>query len=130
MKFIKGYDAFNDFLIESLGWKPGEEHLVQLKDCRDFALMANPKKGLLVAPDVCRCIKAPSNPYYDHDFAATHAIDLLTVRGACPHDLLAYVCENGWLPDARFPDSDDTDLVRRFHDFISRCYLQLYYRGD
>lgn len=130
VKFLKGYDAFNEFLIDSLGWKPGEEHLVQLKDCRDFALMANPEKGLLVAPDVCRCIKAPSNPFYEHEYAVSHAIDLLTIRGACPHDLLSYVCEHGWLPDARFPDSDDTALVERFHDFISRCYLQLYYRGD
>lgn len=130
VKFIKGYEALNEFLIEHLGWEPGEEHLSQLKGCPDFALMANPQKGLLVAPDVCRCIKAPSNPYYEYEYAKAHAIELLTVRGACPHDLLAYICERGWLPDASFPGSDDYGLVARFHDFISRCYLQLYYRGD
>ncbi|MDE7096843.1 MAG: DUF3843 family protein, partial [Muribaculaceae bacterium] len=128
--FIKGYHEFNGFLINHLGWKPGEEHLSQLKDCRDFVLMSNPDTGLLVAPDICRCIKAPTNPFYDSDYASSHAIDLLTIRGRCPHDLLEYVCEKGWLPDAKFPDSDDTSLVARFHDFISRCYLQLYYRGD
>ena len=128
--FIKGYGEFNDFLIDNLGWKPGEEHLAQLKDCQDFVLMANPKRGLLVAPDICRCIKSPYNPMYEADYAATHAIELLTVRGRCPHDLLAYICEKGWLPDAVFPGSGDHALVSRFHDFISRCYLQLYYRGD
>ncbi len=128
--FIDGYEAFNNFLIEHLGWKPGEEHLAQLKGCRDFVLMANPKKGLLVAPDICRCIKAPANDLYDAGYAATHAIELLTERGMCPHDLLSYICEKGWLPDAVFPDSDDHELVARFHDFIARCYLQLYYRGD
>lgn len=128
--FIEGYDAFNEFLIKHLGWTPGEEHLVQLKECRDFVLMANPKKGLLVAPDICRCIKAPANPMYDADFASDHAIGLLTQRGRCPHDLLSYICGKGWLPDAVFPGSDDHDLVARFHDFIARCYLQLYYRGD
>lgn len=130
VKFIEGYSDFNRFLIDGLGWKEGEEHLSQLKDCRDFALMVNPSKGLLVAPNVCRCIKSPLNPYYDHDYAAEHAIELLTERGTCPHDLLAYVCENNWLPDAVFPGSYDHELVGRFHDFIARCYLQLYYRGD
>ncbi|MDE6523261.1 MAG: DUF3843 family protein [Muribaculaceae bacterium] len=130
VKFIEGYKNFNEFLINSLGWKAGEEHLTQLKDCRDFVLMANSQKGLLVAVDICRCIKSPLNPYYEKEFASSHAIDLLTVRGVCPHDLLAYICDKGWLPDAKFPGSNDTEIVARFHDFISRCYLQLYYRGD
>ena len=130
VKFIEGYDDFNNYLIDTLGWKPGVLHLEQLKGCRDFVLMSNPEKGLLVAPDICRCIAAPGNPSYDKAYAMEHAIELLTVRGMCPHDLLSYVCENGWLPDARFPGSDDTALTGRWHDFIARCYLQLYYRGD
>ena len=130
LAFISCYRAFNDFLIDRLGWKAGEDHLVQLKDCRAFVLMANPEKGLLVATDICRCIKAPSNPMYDAVYANSHAIELLTVRGKCPHDLLAYICGKDWLPDAVFPGSDDHVLVARFHDFIARCYLQLYYRGD
>lgn len=130
VKFIEGYKAFNEFLINQLGWKPGEEHLVQLKNYPNFVIMANPEKGLLVAPGICKCIKAPSNPMYDKEYASSHAINLLTERGECPHDLLEYICEKGWLPDAKFPGSDDTLLVARFHDFIARCYLQLYYRGD
>lgn len=128
--FLNGYAEFNDFLINHLGWKSGEEHLSQLKGCRNFVLMANPVKGLLVAPDICECVAAPANPMYDRDFADIHAIELLTVRGRCPHDLLAYICEKDWLPDAKFSGSDDASLVSRFHDFIARCYLQLYYRGD
>lgn len=130
LTFVDGYQAFNEFLIKHLGWKPGEEHLVQLKDCRDFVVMANPEKGLLVAPDICRCIKASGNGMYDKEYASVHAIELLTVRGRCPHDLLAFICRKGWLPDAVFPGSDDHALVERNHDFIARCYLQLYYRGD
>lgn len=130
LKFIKGYDAFNEYLIKVLGWKPGVRHLDQLKDCRDFVIMSNPEKGLLVAPDICRCISAPGNPYYDRAYASEHAMELLTERGACPHDLLAYVCGQDWLPDAVFPGTHDHELVARFHDFIARCYLQLYYRGD
>ncbi len=130
VKFIDGYQSLNDFLIQHLGWKSEEEHLVQLKGCKNFVLMVNPHKGLLVAPDICECIDAPSNPMYDKTYAEEHAIGLLTERGRCPHDLLSYICEKGWLPDAKFPGSEDTQLVNRFHDFIARCYLQLYYRGD
>lgn len=130
LKFIEGYDALNRYLIEVLGWKEGEEHLVQLKGHKDFILMSNPEKGLLVAVDIARCVAAPQNPLYDKKYASLHAIDLLTERGVCPHDLLSFIYENGWLPDARFPGSADTDLVYKWHDFIQRCYLQLYYRGD
>ena len=130
VKFIEGYDAFNNFLIEVLGWEPGEEHLAQLKHCRDFVLMVNPEKGLLVAPDICRCSASPENTMYNKEYAVRHAMELLTVRGRCPHDLLSYICQKGWLPDAHFPESPDHHLVSRFHDFIARCYLQLYYRGD
>ncbi len=130
LKFILGYENFNSYLINVLGWKSGEEHLAQLKGCRDFVLMTNPKKGLLVAPDICRCISAPFNALYDKEYACKHALDLLTERGVCPHDLLSYVCENGWLSDACFPGSNDIEVTQRYHDFIARCYLQLYYRGD
>lgn len=130
VKFISGYRQFNDFLIEHMGWRPGVDHLDQLKDCRDFVLMVNPGKGLLVATDICRCIAASSNHLYDKEYAQNHAMELLTERGRCPHDLLSYICEHGWLPDAHFPDSDDHEIIKTFHDFIARCYLQLYYRGD
>lgn len=130
VRFIKGYEALNRYLIDVLGWKEGEEHLSQLKDRQDFILMSNPRKGLLVAVDIARCVAAPGNDMYDKDYASAHAIDLLTGRGVCPHDLLAYLYSMEWLPDARFPGSTDTALVSRWHDFIERCYLQLYYRGD
>lgn len=130
LKFIDGYEALNRYLIDVLGWKAGEEHLAQLKGHKDFILMSNPEKGLLVATDIARCVAAPQNPFYDKQYASLHAIDLLTERGVCPHDLLAYLYEMDWLPDARFPGSDDTSFIMRWHDFIERCYLQLYYRGD
>ncbi|MDE6841912.1 MAG: DUF3843 family protein, partial [Muribaculaceae bacterium] len=71
-------------------------------------------------------------------YARTHAIDLLTERGRCPHDLLERIWHEGWLPDAVFPgDYPDEEsrvaahsLVTENHDFIARCYLQQYYRGD
>ena len=130
IKFFKGYEELNNFFINALEWGEGEEHLPQLKSNDDFVLMVDPHKGMLVAVNIARCIKAPGNPYYDKDYARSHAIDLLTQRGCCPGDLLRFIFKEGWVPDAVFPASDDTAIVEKNWDFIARCYLQEYYRGD
>lgn len=130
LQYFSEYEELNRFFIEALGWTQGEEHLNQLKQDHDFVLMVDPEKGMLLARNVARCISDPDNPLYDKNYAQDHAIDLLTERGLCPPDLLKVVCENKWLPDACFPDSDDYQLVEENSDFISRCYLQQYYRGD
>lgn len=130
LQFFAGYEELNKFFIEALGWPEGEEHLSQVKNDHDFVLMVDENKGMLLARNVARCIASPDNPLYDKEYAKSHAIDLLTERGLCPGDLLRYVCSQGWLPDAHFPGSEDYKLVEETWDFISRCYLQAYYRGD
>lgn len=130
VKTFATYDEMNAFLIEVLGWTPGENHLSQLEFDENFVLMVEPEKGLLVAKNIARSLAIPGNALYDKDHASRHAFSLLTRRGLCPGDLLRYVCSNGWLPDARFPGTDDYKLVADNWDFIARCYLELYYRGD
>ena len=130
LQFFATYEELNQFFIKALGWKEGEEHLSQVKEDRDFVLMVDPVKGMLLARNVAKCIACPDNKLYDKSYAKQHAMELLTERACCPADLLRYVNENGWLPDAHFPESDDFELVRNNWDFIARCYLQQYYRGD
>ncbi|MDE6393683.1 MAG: DUF3843 family protein [Muribaculaceae bacterium] len=130
IKFFGSYEAMNRFFIEALGWEEGVEHLAQSKGAHDYTLMVTPRKGMMMAPDIARCICAEGNPLYDRDYASTHAFGLLSERGRCPGDMLCHIINNGWLPDARFPGTDDTTLVSANQDFIARCYLQLYYRGD
>ena len=130
VKFISGYEELNKFFIEALGWAPDQEHLPQMKNERDFILMVDREKGMLLARNIARCVKAPDNPMYDKEYASTHAIELLTERGCCPADLLHCIFKHDWLPDAVFPGTDDHELVKRNRDFIARCYLQQYYRGD
>lgn len=130
IKFLENYEAFNDFVIEHLGWTAGEHHLPSLMDAENIVLMVNRYKGMLLARDICKCICLPDNPLYDKTYARDHAIELLTVRGRCPGDLLRYLFDNDALPDARFPDSEDYEAVHLNRDFISRCYLQQYYTGD
>lgn len=129
-KFFSDYDELNRFFIQALGWADNEEHLPQMKNEHDFVLLVNKEKGMLLAKNIARCIKSPDNPLYDHEYASHHAMQLLTVRGCCPVDLLHYICSNGFLPDAVFPGTNDHELVKKNRDFIARCYLQQYYRGD
>lgn len=130
VKFFGNYRELNDFFITALGWAAGEDHLPMMKHEHDFVAMVDKEKGMLVARNIARCLAAPGNPYYDRDYARTHAMDLLTERGCCPGDLLKRACSEGWLPDAVFPETDDHGLVAENWDFIARCYLQQYYRGD
>ncbi|MCH5230252.1 MAG: DUF3843 family protein [Muribaculaceae bacterium] len=130
IQFFSTYEEMNRFFIEALGWAEGEEHLNQIKNDRDFVLMVEERKGMLLARNIAKCISCPDNNLYDKEYAENHAMDLLTERGLCPGDLLRYVCSHGWLPDAHFPDTDDYKIVGETWDFISRCYLQSYYRGD
>ncbi len=128
--FFSDYDELNNFFIEALGWDKDERHLSQLENDHDFILLVNKEKGMLLAKNIAKCVASPDNPLYDREYASKHAIDLLTVRGLCPHDLLQFIHRNKWLPDASFPGSDDNRLVSENFDFIARCYLQQYYRGD
>lgn len=130
IKFLADYASLNRFFIDALGWADGEEHLPQMKNENDFILLVDKEKGMLLAKNIAKCIKAPGNDLYDEKYAREHAIELLTVRGVCPGDLLRFVCEKGWLPDASFPRTDDRKIVADNWDFIARCYLQQYYRGD
>jgi hypothetical protein BACCOPRO_03685 len=113
-----------------MGWEKGERHLDQFAGDHDFVLMVDEHKGMLLAKNIAKCIADPENPLYDWNYASGHAIELLTQRGLCPADLLKFIFANGWLPDAHFLDSENHQIVGKYHDFIARCYLQEYFRGD
>lgn len=127
IRFFSSYKSLNRFFVEVLGWSP-KEHLPELKEHHDFAILVTPERGMLIASDVCRCIAHPANPMYDKEYAKQHAFEFYTVRGRCPAHLGIYLSSNGFLPDACFPEAEDTrELVAENADFIMRCYLQHYY---
>jgi hypothetical protein len=128
IRFFATYDELNDFFISALGWDADTDHFESLRDDKDFVLLVNPEKGMLVAKNVAKCFAAPNNPLYDKAYAGAHAFECISVRGRCPADLVRYACKRGWLPDAAFPGTDDTKLVADNWDFIARCYLLKYYR--
>jgi hypothetical protein len=136
IKFFDSYESLNNFFIDSLGWERKEEHLPHLKGNDDFVLMVNNEKGMLVAKNINRCIAHPLNKSYDKNYAIKHAFELLTHRGCCPVDLLKYLIEGNYLPDAVFPNvhtkynKENIRLTSENADFIARCYLQQYYRAD
>lgn len=128
--FFDSYESLNQFFIEALGWEEGQEHLSQVKGQHDYVLMVERDKGMLMAMNVARCIACHENQLYDQNFAEKNAFSLLIMRGLCPGDLLRRIFREGWLPDAHWPDSDDHEFTAKYADFIARCYLQSYYRGD
>lgn len=130
IRFFDNYEEMNNFFIDALGWEKGVYHLEQIKDCHDFVLMVNPQKGLLVAHDIARCINCSDNKLFDEDYAKLHSAELLTCKGVCPADLLKRALQEGWLTHATFSDQKSHDLMANNSDFIARCFLQLYYRGD
>lgn len=61
--YLSGYGQLRRFLTGVLGWPDDDDHtLPQMKSSRDFVLMAEPEKGILLARDVCSCIADPANP--------------------------------------------------------------------
>lgn len=129
--YIDGYEGLREFLTKTMGWPDDDDHtLPQLRAHRDFVLMAEPEKGMLIARDVCRYIADPENPLYNKEEAATGAFRMLTVPMACPPDLLTRCIKEGWLPDAAFPGGEGRETVQENLDFIARHALLYYYRGD
>ena len=130
--FLNGYDALRHFLTEALQWPDDANHtLPQLKESRNFILMVNREKGILLAKDICEYLAAPQNPLYQPEEASHHAFRLLTHETLCPPDLLVRSVHENWLPDLQFPDTEkDKELAVRNADFIARHSLLYYYRGD
>ena len=129
--YLSGYDALRQFLTEVLQWPDDENHtLPQMKPYRNFVLMVDARKGILLAKDICECIADPDNPYYDSRKAENEAFRLLTVETLCPPDLLTFCIRNQYLPDAVFPDGTGRELIQANADFIARHALLYYYRGD
>ncbi len=129
--YLDGYEALRRFLVEVMRWPDDDDHtLPQMRAHRNFVMMAEPEKGLLLAKDICESIADDGNRMYNHEVAEKEAFRLLTEETLCPPDLLAYCIRNGLLPDAVFPDGKGRQTVGQNADFIARHALLYYYRGD
>ena len=129
--YLEGYKELHRFLTQVLQWPDDSNHtLPQMKEHKDFIMMVNSEKGILLAKDICKYISEPLNPMYDAATAAQEAFSLLTIPTKCPPDLMEYVINNHYIPDAQFPEFGERELVQKNADFIARHSLLYYYRGD
>lgn len=129
--YIDGYDQLRSFLTDTMKWPDDESHtLPQMKPYRNFVLMADEDKGILLAKDVCEYIADLQNPLYNKTEARKNAFRMLTEEMLCPPDLLAYCIRHRFLPDAQLPQGNSSGLVMENADFIARHSLLYYYRGD
>ena len=129
--YLNGYESLHRFLTEILEWPDDDDHMLpQLKTHKNFILMVNPEKGILLAKDICAHIADKNNPLYNREEAKKHAFRLLTEETLCPPDLLTYCITNKLLPDAMLPGGEEQALVSQNADFIARHSLLSFYRGD
>ena len=129
--YLDGYAALHQFLTQVLKWPDDESHtLPQMKEHKNFIMMCNAEKGILLAKDCCEWIADPLNAMYNHDEAEQQAFRMLTEETLCPPDLLHYLLEHHYLPDAQLPESGEKEIVQQNADFIARHSLLYYYRGD
>lgn len=134
LMFIPSYDALKEFFISGLSWEDNEDNMMpDLKDEKNFVLYAN-SKGMLIAPNIAEYVKDDRNPMYNAEEAAKNALDLFTIQGGCPIDLLRFLEESNRLPDAAIKSKKGKEhgkkLLHENWDFIARLFLQSYYRAD
>ena len=134
LMYISSYEALKQFFINGLKWEDNDDNMMpDLKDFQNFVLYVNPK-GMLISPDIAAYVKDEQNPMYDIEIAAKNALDLFTVQGCCPIDLLRYLEESNRLPDAQINsfkgEEHGKKLLHENWDFIARCFLESYYRGE
>ena len=71
------------------------------------------------------CIKHPANPYYDPIEAKEHALSFLCDKGTASPDMLLYMIQHRWLPDALFNDvrgwEHGRQLAQDNMEFVCRC---------
>lgn len=128
--FLADYPQLRKFLVDGLHWPNDTNHtLPQLAHSRDFVLMVNREKGMLLAKDIARNFHTPLNPLYSQSHAQQHSYQLLSQETLCPPDLLTRSIREGWLTDLSQPGVSPQHLTANA-DFIARCLLLYYYRGD
>lgn len=129
--YLNGYAELRRFLTQTLQWADDDNHtLPQMKAHRNFILMTDAEKGILLAKDICEYIADENNPLYNKEEAQKHAFRLLTEETLCPPDLLTYCISHKLIPNAQLPAHGEQELVQRNADFIARHSLLYYYRGD
>jgi hypothetical protein len=123
--FFDSYKALEDFLIEKMGWERNEGGIFpSMRDFKNFVILANHDKGILVAHDVAPYIAHPDNKLYDKELAAREAHQLITEYGRCPMDLVRYLFANGLVPDAVLPYDETRHVLHDNWDFLARLYQQ------
>lgn len=129
--FFGTYEELESFMSKEMGWgEKGGPHLPQMKDFKNFVVLGNPVKGILIAHDVAQYISHPHNGCYDRESAIAHGHRLVTEHGAAPIDLVKYVFRHHLVPDLRLPYDRTGHILHDHWDFLARLYQQGYYRGD
>lgn len=76
------------------------------------AIMSSPDKCYLIITCSIPAIKAPNNPYYDHEYAKLHAHELMLSDKAIDYSAVCELLSLGYLPDAAINSSKGYEYGR------------------
>jgi len=111
--FLPTYADLTNFLTAKLNWKE-EDIFPDLKGQHSFVIYANPKKGMLIAPNIGSYIKSKDNSCYDSEIAKQKGLLLYLNEGTCPIDLLKRLEMEKMLPDINTYGMNSDFLLRYF----------------
>ena len=110
--FVKGEKELLDFYSQKGELVLPKDFKRQLKEIIDehaedglLAIMSTPDQGYLIITCAIPAIKAPNNPYYDHEYAKLHAHELMLSTNAINYSAVCELMSMGCLPDAALTSS-------------------------
>ena len=105
--FLKGEKELLDFYSQKGKFILPQDMKMQLKNIIDehaeddlLAVMSTSDQGFLIITSFIPAIKAPDNPYYNHEYAKQHAHKLMLSKNIIDYSAVCELLSLGYLPDA------------------------------
>lgn len=131
MYFSSGNEMM-DFFTTKMEYTSAPDFDLPKNFNKKILLSISKEDGLQVMTDGIECIKDPLNPFYDQASAKHGAINYYVCPGYCPLEVLYYLIENNFLPDAALNsvmgEEHGRKLLNDNRDFVLRYFLK--YNGE
>ncbi|MBR1436824.1 MAG: DUF3843 family protein [Bacteroidales bacterium] len=120
---------FEDYLGERIEESDfGKEDLL-----RPYLVCLDSSSPWVSYPDVCPCICAPDNPFYDKAFAEKNGLSFFVDPDTCPYETSVSLVEEGFLPDAGINSISGAEHGRKYLHEHAHFFLDYFfhrYKGD
>lgn len=95
-------DEMNDFFVKKMkkSLKAGVDMPEHIRNYKNFIMSADPKCGIISAPNLAPCLAMPGNKMYDKEFARKNAVQFFVSPDALSYRLACMIQDMGLVPDA------------------------------